>query len=84
MQQGDGGGAGRIAGRGPAGAGGQRDHQLGGDYITHVDGKPVKQADDVLQAARKKHAGESIELTILRAGRSMKVNVTLAALDSQV
>lgn len=56
----------------------------GGDYITHVDGKAVKNQDDVAQAARKKHAGEAIELTIIRGGRSMKVSVTLAALDSVV
>jgi S1-C subfamily serine protease len=56
----------------------------GGDYITQVDGKPVKNQDDVTQATRKKHAGEAIELTIIRGGRSMKVTVTLTALDSVV
>jgi putative serine protease PepD len=56
----------------------------GGDYITHVDGKPVKNQDDVQQAARRKHAGESIELTIVRGGKSMKISVTLAALDNTV
>jgi S1-C subfamily serine protease len=56
----------------------------GGDYITHVDGKPVVNGNDVSQAARKKHAGESIELTIFRGGRSMKVTITLAALDESI
>jgi S1-C subfamily serine protease len=56
----------------------------GGDYITHVDGKPVRNQDDLLQAARKKHAGEAMELTIIRGGRSTKVSVTLAALDNSV
>lgn len=56
----------------------------GGDYITHIDGKPVQQGDDVIRAALKKHAGEKLELTILRAGRSMKIAVTLAPVDDQV
>ncbi len=56
----------------------------GGDYITHIDGKPVKNQDDVQQVARKKHAGEAIDLTIIRGGKSMKITVTLAALDSAV
>ncbi|MFM2124589.1 MAG: hypothetical protein RL328_1040 [Acidobacteriota bacterium] len=53
----------------------------GGDFVTHVDGKPVERADDISRAAAKKHAGEAIELTILRGGRSTKVRVTLAPLD---
>lgn len=56
----------------------------GGDYITHVDGKPVQQQDDVIRAALKKHAGDKIELTILRGGRSMKITVTLDPLDDRV
>lgn len=56
----------------------------GGDYITHVDGKPVQQQDDVIRAALKKHAGDKIELTILRNGRPMKIAVTLAPVDDQV
>jgi S1-C subfamily serine protease len=44
----------------------------------------VRNQDDVQQIARKKHAGESIELTIIRGGKSMKVSVTLAALDNAV
>jgi S1-C subfamily serine protease len=54
---------------------------IGGDLITHVDGKPVQAEDDVSRTAARKHAGESIELTIYRGGRSMKVNVILAPLD---
>jgi S1-C subfamily serine protease len=41
----------------------------------------VERADDISRAAAKKHAGEAIELTILRGGRSTKVRVTLAPLD---
>jgi S1-C subfamily serine protease len=57
---------------------------IGGDLITHVDGKPVQRADDVSRAATRKHAGETVELTVIRGGRSIKVNVTLAPLDNVV
>jgi S1-C subfamily serine protease len=57
---------------------------VGGDLITHVDGKPVHNQDDVTTAASRKHAGESLELTVWRAGRSMKLNVTLAPLDDVI
>jgi serine protease Do len=57
---------------------------LGGDYITHVDGKPVQEGDDVTRVALKKHAGETIELTVFRNGRSVKLAVTLAPLDDGV
>jgi S1-C subfamily serine protease len=53
----------------------------GGDLIMEVDGKPIERGDDISRAAARKHAGESIELTIYRDGRTLKVRVTLAALD---
>ena len=57
---------------------------VGGDLITHVDGKAVERADEITRAASAKHAGDKLELTIVRDGRSMKVLVTLAALDQGV
>ncbi|MEP6962123.1 MAG: trypsin-like peptidase domain-containing protein [Acidobacteriota bacterium] len=54
---------------------------VGGDLITHVDGKKVQNADDVIKAASRKHAGDKLELTVFRGGQSRKVSVTLAALD---
>ncbi len=57
---------------------------VGGELITHVDGKAVQAEDDVVRAATRKHAGEAIELTIFRGGRSMKIHVTLAPLDDVV
>jgi S1-C subfamily serine protease len=57
---------------------------IGGDLITHVDGKAVQGEDDVSRAATRKHAGESVELTIYRGGRSIKINVTLVPLDDVV
>lgn len=56
----------------------------GGDFITHVDGKAVKGEDDISRAASAKHAGDVVELTIIRGGRSMKLSVTLAPLDDAV
>ncbi|MEO5926002.1 MAG: trypsin-like peptidase domain-containing protein [Bryobacteraceae bacterium] len=57
---------------------------FGGDFITHVDGKPVKGEDEIVRIVTRKHAGETIELTIYRAGRSQKISVTLAPLDNVV
>lgn len=57
---------------------------VGGDLITHVDGKAVEREDAVLRAASTKRAGEKIELTIIRDGRTSKVTVTLAAIDDEV
>jgi len=57
---------------------------VGGDLITHIDGKAVERADDITRVASRKHAGEKIELTLFRDGRSVKVNVTLASLDESV
>jgi S1-C subfamily serine protease len=56
----------------------------GGDFITRVDGKPIQSSDDIYRAANAKHAGESIELTIVRGGRTSTVKITLEALDSGV
>jgi S1-C subfamily serine protease len=52
---------------------------IGGDLITAVDGKAVDQQDAITRAISKKHAGDSLDLTILRDGRSMNVKVTLSA-----
>ncbi len=51
----------------------------GGDLITAIDGKAVTQEDAITRAISKKHAGDSLDLTILRAGRPMNVKVILGA-----
>lgn len=84
-----------VAQRSPAGRAGLRgaDRRVrvgnyailyGGDFITHVDGKPVKGEDDISRAASGKHAGETVELTIIRGGRTSRISVTLAPLDDTV
>jgi S1-C subfamily serine protease len=50
---------------------------VGGDVITMVDGKPVQGDDTISRAIAKKHAGDTLDLTILRDGRTMDVKVTL-------
>lgn len=49
----------------------------GGDFITAIDGKKVDSEEAIAQVARGKHAGDSIELTIIRGGRTVTVKVTL-------
>jgi S1-C subfamily serine protease len=56
----------------------------GGDLITAIDGMPVERENDISRVAAHKHAGDKMELTIFRAGRSMQVTITLAALDDRV
>ena len=50
---------------------------VGGDLITEIDGKPVSRVDSLTQALAKKRAGDNIQLTIFRGGRSFKLNVRL-------
>jgi putative serine protease PepD len=50
---------------------------VGGDLITAVEGKPIEDRDTIPRAISKKHAGDILELTILRDGKSMNVKVTL-------
>ena len=51
---------------------------VGGDLITAVDGKRVEEEDAITKAIARKHAGDTLDLTIWRDGRSMDVKVTLA------
>jgi putative serine protease PepD len=52
---------------------------VGGDLVTAIDGKPVKDRNAIQQAISSKHAGDLLTLTIYRDGHSMDVKVTLAA-----
>jgi S1-C subfamily serine protease len=52
---------------------------VGGDLITAVEGKPITTTDAIQRAISRKHAGETLDLTIYRNGRSMNVKVTLSA-----
>jgi S1-C subfamily serine protease len=51
---------------------------VGGDLITAVDGKRVEEENAIAKAVALKHAGDTLDLTIWRDGRTMEVKVTLA------
>jgi S1-C subfamily serine protease len=57
---------------------------IGGDLITAVDGKPVTRDDDLQRTLNRKHAGETLELTVYRSGRSQKVNVKLGSAPEEL
>jgi S1-C subfamily serine protease len=50
---------------------------VGGDLIMAIDGKPVGARDDLSRVMSHKRPGETMELTIFRGGRTMKVKVKL-------
>ncbi|MDQ2806402.1 MAG: trypsin-like peptidase domain-containing protein [Chloroflexota bacterium] len=49
-----------------------------GDIITAVDSVKVAQVQDISDYLATKHAGDSVTLTIVRAGKAQPVKVTLA------
>jgi 2-alkenal reductase len=52
--------------------------QAGGDIITAIDGQPVNTFDDLLAyLTTNKSPGETVVLTVLRAGKSMDITITL-------
>ena len=52
---------------------------VGGDLIMAIDGKPVEGQDALRRALNQKKAGDRMELSIFRGGRTMKVPVTLGS-----
>jgi S1-C subfamily serine protease len=52
---------------------------IGGDLIVAIDGKPVTRDDDLQRTMNHKHAGDNMELTIYRNGRTQKINVKLGS-----
>jgi S1-C subfamily serine protease len=50
----------------------------GGDLITAVEGKAVNARDALARALSRKHAGETLDLTVLRDGRTVDIKVTLS------
>jgi S1-C subfamily serine protease len=50
---------------------------VGGDLIMSIDGKPVDRDDAISRALASKRTGDSLELTIFRAGKTMNVRVRL-------
>jgi S1-C subfamily serine protease len=50
-----------------------------GDIVTAIAGRPVASLDDVLEVLETRQAGETVTVTLLRAGRSVELQVRLAA-----
>jgi S1-C subfamily serine protease len=61
------------------------DITLGGDLIVGIAGKPVTGTDDVSRIATELRPGQTVEFTVIRGGRRVAVDVTLAdrPLDSR-
>jgi len=51
--------------------------KIGGDLIVAIDGKPIDREDAISRALARKRSGDTVELTIYRAGRTMNVRVKL-------
>jgi S1-C subfamily serine protease len=52
---------------------------VGGDLIIAIDGKPIDNQEALVHTMGQKRAGESLELTIYRDNRTMKVNIKLGS-----
>jgi S1-C subfamily serine protease len=52
---------------------------VGGDFITAIDGNPVEGNEAVVHALNSKRAGDTLELTVFRSGKTMKMRVKLGA-----
>jgi S1-C subfamily serine protease len=50
---------------------------VGGDVITHVDQKEVKDAEDLIKTVREKNTGDTVVLRILRNGKTQEARLTL-------
>ncbi len=57
---------------------------IGGDLIVAVDKEPVRTLEALQRALNRKRAGDTMELTIYRGGRTMKVNITLGAAPEEL
>jgi S1-C subfamily serine protease len=51
---------------------------LGGDIITAVNGEKIAATEDLIEKISDLHAGETVELTVIREGQTATVSVQLA------
>lgn len=63
---------------------GNQEVAIGGDFITAIDGKKVTEVDAVSRALATKHAGDTLDLTIFRDGRTTDVKVKLGEGGDQI
>lgn len=57
---------------------------VGGDLIMSIDGHPVDREDAISRALARKYAGDTLELTIFRNGRTLNVRVRLTDAGGRV
>jgi serine protease Do len=50
---------------------------VGGDLITAIDGKPIDRYDAISRALARKRAGDTVEMTVFRNGRTINVQIKL-------
>jgi S1-C subfamily serine protease len=50
---------------------------VGGDLIVSIDGHPVDRTDAITRAMAKKRSGDTLEMTVFRAGRTTNLHVQL-------
>jgi S1-C subfamily serine protease len=60
------------------------EYETGGDVIVEVEGQDVVEPDALIRAIDEKQPGEKVQLTILRGGKRMQVEVTLGKRPDQV
>jgi len=51
---------------------------LGGDIVTAIDGEKIGSTEDLVKTISDAHAGETVEMTVIRGERTATVSVTLA------
>jgi S1-C subfamily serine protease len=56
---------------------GMQEVGIGGDLIMEIDGRPMDASDALRKALEKKHSGDTVELTVFRDGKTLKVSVKL-------
>jgi S1-C subfamily serine protease len=56
---------------------GMQEVGIGGDLIMEIDGRPMDASDALRRALDKKHSGDTVELTLFRGGKTVKVKVRL-------
>jgi len=57
--------------------GGRYQMGVGGDFITAVDGQPVTGNETLQRAMARKRGGDTLELTVIRGGKSETIKVHL-------
>jgi S1-C subfamily serine protease len=50
---------------------------VGGDLIMSIDGQPIDRNDAISRSLAKKRSGDTVELTVFRAGKTINIKVKL-------